>query len=195
MEQDIVRPYYWAKAKITHTMANSRTQGWESILGPIRDEIKRVLEIGSYEGQSALFWHGFLNAHVTCIDNWKHVADGCANAREVERHFDNNTRGLRITKMKVATSTDALVQLIRDKVSFDLAYIDGDHSRLQVMIDTCLAWRLLRSGGIMVWDDYEEYRPDLVDRPTPAIDAFNAFMQPEIIFIENTGQQLIVRKC
>ena len=46
----------------------------------------------------------------------------------------------------------------------------------------------------MVWDDYREYRPDLVDRPTPAIDAFIALIADELELVEDTGQQLVVRK-
>ena len=38
---------------------------------------------------------------------------------------------------------------------FDLIYIDGSHSAKDVLLDSLLAWRLLRPGGAMVWDDYE----------------------------------------
>lgn len=180
----------WTRAKLTHAMADSRRENWERILGSLRGKIKRVLEVGSYEGQSALFWHHFFNARIMCIDNWQNFADGAPCARIVEDHFDFNTHDLPIIKIK-AQSTDALHALHE---IFDLIYIDGDHSRLQVMIDSCLAWRLLIPGGVMIWDDYQEYRPDLVDRPTPAIDAFCAMMREEIAHTENTGQQLFVWK-
>lgn len=45
---------------------------------------------------------------------------------------------------------------------FDLVYIDGSHLRLDVLSDASMAWRLLREGGVMVFDDYEWDR--LVDR-------------------------------
>jgi hypothetical protein len=38
---------------------------------------------------------------------------------------------------------------------FDLIYIDGGHARDDVIIDSLLCWRLLRTGGILMWDDYE----------------------------------------
>ena len=38
---------------------------------------------------------------------------------------------------------------------FDLVYIDGSHSAKDVLLDSLLAWRLLRPGGAMIWDDYE----------------------------------------
>src|SRR5262249_50797192 len=168
------RPSYWEKARITHTMADSRREAWERILAPYRDELKRVLEIGSYEGQSALFWINFLGASVTCIDTWMNAAHGVSKPREVERHFDANV-GRRVRKIK-SSSTPALHQLGRENAVFDLVYVDGDHSRDQVMIDSLLAWRCLRVGGIMIWDDYEDYLPeaDDRDRPTPAINTFVA---------------------
>lgn len=186
-----VQPDYWKRAKITHAMADSRRESWESLLWPYRSEIHRVLEIGSYEGQSALFWHHHFSAEVFCVDNWQHFADGCKNGVEAERHFDENVRGLPIIKRKAETSTHALIDMPGE---FDLVYVDGDHSRLQVMIDTCLAWRLLRPGGIMIWDDFRDYRPDLIDRPTPAINAFIEMLADQIVVVKDTGQQLIVQK-
>lgn len=173
-------------------MSDSRRLEWEFVLEPFRDQIKKVLEIGSYEGQSALFWHHHFGACVTCIDTWqdKDVAKGCTSGQEVETHFDQNTRGLPVTKIKL-DSTRALTQLHE---KFDLVYIDGDHTRLHVMTDSCLSWRLLRSGGLMVWDDYRDYEPTWMDRPTPAIDAFVAMMQEQITVLKDTGQQLMIRK-
>jgi SAM-dependent methyltransferase len=188
------RPRYWRRAAITHAMADSRREHWERVLAPYRGELARVLEIGCYEGQSALFWINFLGARVTCIDNWQNAFHGAQSAREVEAHFDRNV-GRRVTKIK-SDSTPALHRLACEGAAFDLVYIDGDHARDQVMIDSLLAWRCLRAGGIMIWDDYEAYLPDAADpdRPTPAINAFIALQGPAVSVIENTGQQLFVRK-
>jgi hypothetical protein len=188
------RPPYWTQATITHTMADSRREDWERILGPYRNELTSVLEIGSYEGQSALFWINFLGASVTCIDNWMNAAHGVTDAGEAEAHFDANVGG-RVNKIK-SSSTPALYELAGRNAFFDLVYIDGDHSRDQVMVDSILAWRCLRAGGIMIWDDYEAYLPeaDDRDRPTPAIKYFVAMQGKAIDIIQNTGQQLFVRK-
>jgi methyltransferase family protein len=184
------RPPYWTQAAITHTMADSRREAWENVLAPYRGELKRVLEIGSYEGQSALFWINFLDAEVSCIDTWMNAAHGVSDASEVEAHFDANVGG-RVVKIK-SSSTPALDQLARDNAVFDLVYVDGDHSRDQVMVDSILAWRCLR----MIWDDYEAYLhgADDRDRPTPAIDHFVAMQGKAVSVIRNTGQQLLVRK-
>lgn len=176
------RPWYWKEATLTHTMADSRREDWERILEPYRREIRTVLELGSYEGQSALFWINHFGASVTCIDNWQNFADGCSSASEVERHFDANLRG-RAHKIK-DNSTPALYSLKKSHAMFDLIYIDGDHSADQVMVDSILAWGCLRFGGIMIWDDY-------CDTPE-TIDFFRRSHSAE--FIGNTGQQMFVRR-
>lgn len=59
--------------------------------------------------------------------------------------------------------------------SFDLAYIDGDHSAPAVLFDSVECWRLLRPSGLLIWDDYagaREHPP--ARRPATAIDAFLA---------------------
>lgn len=39
--------------------------------------------------------------------------------------------------------------------AFDFYYVDGSHVAPDVMADAVLGWRLLKPGGIMVFDDYE----------------------------------------
>lgn len=38
--------------------------------------------------------------------------------------------------------------------SFDLIYIDGQHTILSVLRDFSLSWPLLKVGGVMIFDDY-----------------------------------------
>jgi peptidoglycan/LPS O-acetylase OafA/YrhL len=177
------RPPYWAAAELTDTMADSRRENWELILEPYRSRIKSVLEVGSFEGQSALFWLNYFNKpKVTCVDIW--------DSPEIEARFDRNIRS---RARKIKSPSNLGLHYLSDE-RFDLIYIDGDHSRFQVMADTCLAWRLLRRGGIMIWDDYEDYMKGEIDRPTPAIDASIKTMNDEIDWTRSTGNQLFARK-
>ena len=114
--------HYWDGAQITHTMADSRVANWERILAPFKSKLSSILEIGSYEGKSALFWLGFLpNSRLTCIDPWIERAPGVFSAAAVERHFDYNLRNLRdrCTKIK-SKSTPALYALAEAKAKFDM---------------------------------------------------------------------------
>ncbi len=56
---------------------------------------------------------------------------------------------------------------------FDFIYIDADHTTVGVLLDAELSWPLLKSGGILAFDDYEwgSHLP-LHLRAKPGIDLF-----------------------
>lgn len=186
----------WQRARFTHPMCDSRVPSWRRVLAPHRDRIRDVLEIGSYEGQSALFWLDFFpRCHLTCIDPWadpRQLAPESTSMSEVEANFDFNLQG-QARKIKGYSSTE-LPKL--GPSSFDLIYIDGDHRKAQVLSDSHLAWPLLRSGGILIWDDYRTYQSSWpeADRPAPAIDEFIALQGPALRILADTGQQLFSQK-
>ena len=77
---------------------------------------------------------------------------------------------------------------------YDFIYIDGSHIAKDVLTDACMAWPLLKQGGIMVFDDYMWGEPrDILHRPKPAIDAFVNIFAEEVDMV-HMGYQLIVRK-
>ena len=79
------------------------------------------------------------------------------------------------------------------KNSIDLIYIDGSHEADNVLLDGLLSYKLLKEGGIMIFDDYGLDEPlgykDL--KPSIGIDAFIEVTNAEVIF---NGYQLAVRK-
>jgi predicted O-methyltransferase YrrM len=113
----------------------------------------------------------------------------------VEKRFDANLAayGNRVTKV-VGGSVQSLVKLGAARAEFDLIYIDADHRRDAVMVDTLLAWPLLRNGGIVIWDDYL-FHPELSigDRPQQAVDLFVASRQGEAVVLHQ-GYQVIAQK-
>lgn len=105
---------------------------------------------------------------------------------EVERRFHHNTT-LAVERaphhvhfvVHKGRSDEMLAQLLVQGARgyFDLVYIDGSHEAPDVLADAVLAFRLLRTGGVMIFDDYlwAEALPGGVDPircPKPAIDAF-----------------------
>jgi predicted O-methyltransferase YrrM len=161
---------------------------WRSMIASIKP--RRVLEIGAYEGRSAVFMienaaqHGPLE--LTCVDTW---AGGVEHARvnmtNIEARFDRNialakTKHVNVTVTKIkAESSLAMARLIAEGQggSFDVAYIDASHQAPDVLTDAVFAFKLLRIGGIMVFDDYLWHmepagQQDLLNMPKPAIDAF-----------------------
>jgi predicted O-methyltransferase YrrM len=154
---------------------------WVDVLEQYRDHPVRVLEIGSWEGRSALFFLNYLpKCHLVCIDtfggNVEHHQDDyfAALVPGIEARFDNNvaTFGGRVEKLKGASGT-VLPQLGVNGRRFDIAYVDGSHYATDVYSDAVLTWSLMAPDGIVIFDDYAwELMNDDSERPKSGIDAF-----------------------
>jgi hypothetical protein len=77
-------------------------------------------------------------------------------------------------------SYDALAELITDNYKFDFIYIDGSHTAPDVMTDACMAWGMLKQGGIMLFDDYLwQDMPGLLHRPKLGVDFFTTLFSEQ----------------
>ena len=162
----------------------------------------RVLEIGSYEGMSSCYFLWRLpDCHVTCIDTFRGgVDDRVASSHpRLEEVFDGNIAhvdpaGARVTKI-VDDSRAALLELQARAARFDLVYVDGSHLALDVMVDAALAWRIVPTGGVIVFDDYcwNDLGEDRLLRPGPAIDAVLDLLSAKYELL-HSGAQLAIRK-
>lgn len=166
----------------SHNFAN-----WSRLLAPLRGAGARILEIGSYEGRSATFFLEYLpDASITCIDLFPD---------SVQARFDANLAayGARVTKLR-GRSVIHLDRLRLERQQFELIYIDGSHRRDDTLIDSLLAWTVLRVGGIVIWDDYlwQRYRP-AEERPEGAINVFLDMYADQMTRIHR-GYQIAVRK-
>jgi predicted O-methyltransferase YrrM len=156
---------------------------WAELLHPLRQKVHRILEIGSWEGRSALFFLNYLpRSCVVCIDtfggNVEHRLDPyfADLAPKAEGQFDRNLAELmdRVEKIK-GTSASVLPELGVARRRFDLAYIDGSHMAADVYSDATLTWPMMQPGGIVIFDDYEwDMMPNERERPKLGIDAFLA---------------------
>lgn len=135
----------------------------------------RVLEIGSWAGQSAILWASELSraarpGKVFCVDPWmpflrqEHIGDNTAVTL-----MDRVARRDRIFprfwhNVKAAGFADAIVPLrgfSRDILpllqprSFDLVFVDGSHAFSDFFADLTLAAPLVKEAGIICGDDLE----------------------------------------
>ena len=166
---------------------------------------RQFLEIGSFEGRSSIWIAENMMQEddiLRCIDTWEGGEEhGEENMSEVEERFRHNlivaTEKLprrRIIQQKGTSVRELARWLTTDNQHFDFIYIDGSHKAPDVLTDACMAWPLLKTEGLMVFDDYMWGNPrDILHRPKPAIDAFcNLFAEEaEIVHV---GYQLVVRK-
>jgi predicted O-methyltransferase YrrM len=130
----------------------------------------RILEIGSYEGRSAVWLLEHIltdpSARLFCIDLF--------SEDDYSLRFDHNIRHTGAAH-KVTTLTGRSVSLLDglEVCSFDAVYVDGSHRAVDVLWDAVASWRLLKEGGVLMFDDYlwERERP-APDRPQAAVDRF-----------------------
>lgn len=168
---------------------------WNAAMAEFKDHPGlRYLEIGCFEGRSAVWMlENVLTGEgstLTCIDPYQaHVGE------EVKQRFLANveTAGAsgRVTLI-VGFSQEQLRPLPLD--SFDIIYIDGDHRAAPVLEDAVLSWRLLKVGGLMIFDDYDwEITRPAPDRPLMGADFFTEAFRDKVE-VMHRDYQLILRK-
>lgn len=149
---------------------------WREWTEPLRARrATDVLEVGSFEGRSTLAWLDLLpQATVTCVDIFGRSGTQPYFGNSYEARFDRNTEHQlsRIDK-RIGLSSNILPQLAVDGYRCDLIYIDAHHSAKSVYADAALSWPMLRTDGILIFDDYE-WKPHLpeVERPPLGVKAF-----------------------
>jgi predicted O-methyltransferase YrrM len=194
-------PWFWRK-EFSSDWVSRKISVWCRVLGPWRNHPIRIVEIGSWEGRSALFFLRFFpHACITCIDTFAGGADQVDNPEcatevpETEGRFDRNLAryAARVEKIK-SRSVPALEALAAAGRQFELAYIDGSHLSADVMDDTLRTWPLVVPGGVVIWDDYDWGRDrPLAERPQPAVDKFLAARTDRARLLAR-GSQMIVER-
>ncbi len=139
-----------------------------------------VLEIGSWAGSSAITWGSAIQEYfegqgkVICIDPWSDYLDLNANKSsvyaemseelktgQVHELFLHNikTSGLSDMVMEFRGKSEDALPFLKGK-SFDIVYIDGDHSLQAVRSDIKLGKQLVAENGFICGDDLEAQLDD-----------------------------------
>lgn len=129
---------------------------------------KRVLEIGTYDGNTALNIAANTGpgAVITTVDlppDWKGDL-----ALDVPEKYKNVTKGSDIGRQyRNSPVRDKIQQIYGDSAvldwttfggPFDVIFIDGCHNEKYVRQDTRNAIRCLTGGGVIIWHDYGEFK-------------------------------------
>eukprot|EP00438_Fugacium_kawagutii_P034562 Skav230498 [mRNA] locus=C8948124:654:1211:+ [translate_table: standard] len=159
---------------------------WRQWLKPLVGQPVDALELGVYEGRSAiwLLQNVLTNpaSTIDLVDVWHDPA--------VEARFLENLKRCQTDKANVWKESSYKF-LSGSLMEYDLIYVDADHRARAVLEDSVLAWRLLKSGGLMIWDDYQ-YQGD-EGRPARAIEPFLDIYSDEMELV-GKGYQVYVRK-
>jgi predicted O-methyltransferase YrrM len=175
---------YFVGKELTTDWTSRNYRLWADLLATRRNDPLRVLEIGSWEGRSALFFLNYLpHCTIVCIDTF----GGCVEHKRwplwqriwqlkpIEKRFDRNLApfGTRVRKIK-ERSLRALGQMGIERQRFDVIYVDGSHLAIDVYRDGLLAFPLLAPGGVIIFDDYKRRAGPEMHRPSIGIDALLA---------------------
>jgi len=178
--------------------------------GPFIDELRstinhppRALEIGSWEGRSAVYLLTKLcnssSSELVCIDHFDLFGthDGSARFAKLQHNLSIPGSPFRIID---DFSVPGLFLLLDEELAsptggFDFVYIDGSHKADDTLLDAELAWRLTRQGALVIFDDYEwsDEPPDSMSHPRRGIDAFLALHTGDYELLHK-GYQVILRK-
>lgn len=117
----------------------------------------RWLEIGTYEGRSAMWLMSNLvepaDVGLTVVDPW-------GPGPEWQPIYERAMRNLNDAKVCIKRKT-SLEFWASDGNDQDFVYVDGSHKAAIVAEDVRCAWRRLRKGGIVLVDDF--YSPNTPD--------------------------------
>ena len=139
-----------------------------------------LLEIGCFEGRSTRWLLDHIAVHpestVSCVDiYWQPL-------------FLSNMKGQFKVNLHEGPSRAILPTLPRQH--FDFIYVDGSHETIDVLEDAVLSFRLLKTGGILGFDDYRwknKERGQKRNVPKPAIDAFRKIYKRKIDALTTFG--------
>jgi predicted O-methyltransferase YrrM len=215
----VINPLYSHPNTISrgYEFSNSWFEGnraqWNTLMERFKPRI--LLEIGSYEGASACYLIDTLardaDIELHCIDTWDLSNEHTGlypKPSLVEARFVNNTflatraavKSVNLVVHK-GRSDHHLPKMLSENMQerFDFIYIDGSHQAPDVLFDAVVAFKLLRPGGLMIFDDYLWRDPsieifDPFYNPKIAIDAFANVYGREVNYLELPLQQLCLTK-
>jgi len=198
--------------KFTHDWINKNIKIWNKYLHQFINQPIKALEVGSWEGRSTcwLLDKVLTNemARITCVDTFEgcydlkllffkqnlyYLDDSYFRARESKFDFNIKQSGAAYKVEKIVGNSHQVLPAL-PPLSYDLAYIDGSHLASDVLLDAELTWRLLKLGGIIIFDDYDMTFDENPSQNTCiGIDTFlNCYS--ERIEIIHKSHQVIIKK-
>lgn len=158
---------------------------FELYLKEFKNKKVKFLEIGSYEGRSAIWvLENILNkeSELVCVEPGFSL-----NGNET---LKNNLSKFSNVKLIEKPNKEAWKDYIFDE--FDFVYIDGSHSSKNCYFDMILGWIVLKQGGIMAVDDYN-WPLKAIDGTSPK-EAVDLFLEKNTCKVLHKGYQAWILK-
>ena len=170
---------YFAQSELRNALENSLD------LTPL----KRVLEIGSYEGIFTCYAAQNFADEVHTVDPFVVNDEGTKMTDLTERNFHQNLSKSTAVSKIYAHKTSSGEFFNHNRLKFDLVYVDGSHESAIVVADLESSINVCKVGGI-IWVD--DFLSDYKDLHTTIV----AWLERNITRLEviHKGYQLGVRK-
>ena len=160
----------------------------------------RFLQIGAYTGDATVWLVDNIltqaNSVLEDVDIWtgsdedEHKAMDWA---DIERVYDSRI-AFRPNVIKYKMDSREYLRSVEEP-TFDFIYIDGDHTAEGVLQDAVLAWRLLKAGGIIAFDDYLWEDPRGIEyQPGWSIDTFVGIVKDDSEVLVSNSQVWLKKK-
>jgi hypothetical protein len=165
---------------------------WKNYLIPLK-EIK-YLEIGSFEGRSAVFVGELSNVkEVTCVDPFKSYNE--INNKDFDLVYKNCSENLKKLNKAYNLIKDTSHNFFqKNNKKFNVIYIDGSHLYDDLKKDFINSMNCLDDGGILICDDFLWFFYEKIEQnPIGAIlECYENYKKDlEILFINH---QIIFKK-
>lgn len=175
---------------------------WSTVLAHLVGKPCNALEIGAFEGAATVWLLENVLTHPSsrivsidpCTGNIEHDMD---QTKDLCKSYATNVL-CNFQKKARLVKTFSNVALMYPDIQttlFDIIYIDGDHHAHAVLEDAVLAFRLLKLGGIMIFDDFAwpVYTDQPYMHPSTAVKAFVACYGMYVTVIHE-DYQVILKK-
>ena len=168
---------------------------WREVLAPYqRRPNVHYLEVGVFEGGSAIWMLENVLTHpsstLTGIDTFP---------GDLMNRYLANLQISGYANKATTIKGRSQIELRRlQPDSYNIIYIDGNHSADMVLADAVLSWDLLKTGGVLIFDDYRWplWRPKYPDelKPAVAIDAFITAYRNYLDVLHHSYQVILRKK-
>lgn len=157
---------------------------------------ENILEIGSFEGRSTCWLLENTNARITCVDTWEGSDEHTAEHKNgLFERFNENIAPYKDRVTICRGMSGEVLRTFSCGPTYDFVYIDGSHYSKDVLEDAILAWRLVKPGGVIIFDDFnwtvEGTQLGDICNPRSGIETFCYFFKPTILGVYN---QLVIQK-
>ena len=175
---------------------------FEKFLIPLAgQENLKFLQLGVYAGDASLWMlQNIPNLKLTDVDTWKGSDEEehkTMDFEDVYKTYKEKIKDYKVDVLCATTTGHLLAQYGCDRPLgeyWDFIYIDADHTAVGVLMDAELSFPLLKSGGIMAFDDYAwggDSSPEL--SPPLGIELFLSRHEKEYEMLE-LGAQVWIKK-